>query len=174
MWFTGAWSVVVQVIETRQSGSGPQVGAGNVPGEELARQSGPRLRADGWCRARCNDESGDGFYPPRSDAGGKDAPGLWKGRNEGPSPRRREVWGQGPAARTTRGSSPFDPQHLRIGEGQFLNTAARYRDNATTRDLWSFRGASDRPVQGGPPGLVRNDGRGSCGGEVFWLLGYVP
>ena len=86
MWFTGAWSVVGQVIETRQSGSGPQVGAGNVPGEELARQSGPRLRADGWCRARCNDESGDGFYLPRTDAGGKDAPGLWKGRNSAFSP----------------------------------------------------------------------------------------
>jgi hypothetical protein len=86
VWFTGAWSVVGQVIETRQSGSGPQVGAGNVPGEELARQSEPRLRADGWCRARCNDESGDGFYPPLSDAGGKDTPGLGKERNEAPFP----------------------------------------------------------------------------------------
>ena len=72
MWFTGAWSVVGRVIETRQSGSGPQVGAEIFSGESLARQSGARLRADGWCRARCNDESGDGFYSSRFDAGGKE------------------------------------------------------------------------------------------------------
>lgn len=130
------------------------------------------MRADGWCRARCNDESGDGFYPPRSDAGGKDAPGLWKGRNEEPFPLRWEVRGKRAAARAAGGSSRVGPQRLRIGEGQFLNTAARYRDNATTRDPAVPSWARDRPVRGRKPARSRQEGRRRLRGEVFgfWAM----
>jgi hypothetical protein len=58
---------VGQVVETPKSGRVPQVGAKpyraeawSGSGEIMARQSCSRLRADGWCRAQCNDESGDG------------------------------------------------------------------------------------------------------------------
>lgn len=46
----GAW-FGRQVLQTLQTGSGAQVEAANVAGEEAARQWLARSRAFGWCRA---------------------------------------------------------------------------------------------------------------------------